>query len=117
MQMVGELVVPCWPSAFFWPCIVNEHRSFRSYIVDFMLLKGSVFLCMVQIKIVVLVRISLVPLFSSSCCNFCFIPVRTKEFATGLCAFVLLFCGWASTFSVNSSLRGDLLVLCFATGR
>ena len=35
-KCVGALVVPYWPSAIFWPCIINEDRSFRSYIVDFL---------------------------------------------------------------------------------
>ena len=35
-KCVGVLVVPYWPSAIFWPCIINEDRSFRSYIVDFL---------------------------------------------------------------------------------
>ena len=29
-------MVPYWPSVIFWPCIINEDRSFRSYIVDFL---------------------------------------------------------------------------------
>ena len=29
-------MVPYWPSAIFWPCIINEDRSFRSYILDFL---------------------------------------------------------------------------------
>ena len=29
-------MVSYWPSAIFWPWIVNEDRSFRSYIVDFL---------------------------------------------------------------------------------
>ena len=39
-------MVPCWPSAIFWPCIVNEDGSFRIVILltSCMLLKGSVFL-------------------------------------------------------------------------
>ena len=35
-KCVGALVVPYWPSAIFWPSIINEGRSFRSYIVDFL---------------------------------------------------------------------------------
>jgi len=29
-------VVPYWPSDIFGPCIINEDRSFRSYILDFL---------------------------------------------------------------------------------
>lgn len=29
-------MILCWPSAFFWLCIINEGRSFRSYIRDFL---------------------------------------------------------------------------------
>ena len=29
-------MILCWPSAFFWLCIINEDRSFRSYIRDFL---------------------------------------------------------------------------------
>ena len=29
-------MVPYWPSAIFWALIINEDRSFRSYIVDFL---------------------------------------------------------------------------------
>ena len=35
-KCVGAPVVPYWPSAIFWPCIINEDRSFRSYILDFL---------------------------------------------------------------------------------
>ena len=35
-KCVGALVVPYWPSAIFWPCIINEERSFRNYILDFL---------------------------------------------------------------------------------
>lgn len=35
-KRVGALVVPYWPSAIFWPCIINEDRSLRSYIIDFL---------------------------------------------------------------------------------
>ena len=29
-------MVAYWPSAIFWPCVINEDRSFRSYILDFL---------------------------------------------------------------------------------
>ena len=29
-------MILCWPFAFFWLCIINEDRSFRSYIRDFL---------------------------------------------------------------------------------
>ena len=35
-KCVGALVVPYWPSAIFWSCIINEDRSLRSYILDFL---------------------------------------------------------------------------------
>lgn len=29
-------MILCWPSALFWLCIINEDRSFRIYIRDFL---------------------------------------------------------------------------------
>ena len=34
----SALVVPYWPSPIFWLSIINEDRSFRSYILDFLYL-------------------------------------------------------------------------------
>ena len=34
----GVLVVPCWPSSYFWPLLVNE---FWGYIRDVMKVKGN----------------------------------------------------------------------------
>ena len=34
----GVLVVPCWPSSYFWPMLVND---FRAFIVDIMKVKGN----------------------------------------------------------------------------
>ena len=58
-KCVGALVVPYWPSAI-WPCIINEDRSFRSYILDFLYVAEGkrVFLCMVLIRIVFLVLLN-----------------------------------------------------------
>ena len=61
MQVRSAFVIPYWPSAIFWLSIINEDRSFRSYILDFLMLpKGSEFLYMVLIRIVILVLINLV---------------------------------------------------------
>ena len=40
----GSLIVPKWPSAAFWPCIVNADGSYKSFITDYKILprKGTV---------------------------------------------------------------------------
>ena len=86
-KCVGALVVPYWPSAIFWPCIINDDRSFRNYILDsFMLPKGSEFSSMALIGIVFLVLINLVRL------SFSYELMELVKFEPLVCIFYVISC-------------------------
>ena len=40
-EVKGVLIIPFWPSAVFWPLLVENDQSFRSFIVNYMFFKSS----------------------------------------------------------------------------
>ena len=39
-EVKGVIIIPFWPSAVFWPLLVDNEKSFRSFVVNYMYFKS-----------------------------------------------------------------------------
>ena len=80
-QCRGILVIPYWPSAPFWPFLVERRGIFRSFVIDFFLLRtAKMFISMGQIIVPFLAQRILVPQ-----CFFCCLTEPYSTVSSRIC--------------------------------